>query len=82
MLNNLTIVDDRSAPSRGALLALPAARLSRLSQGTATPIRLTDESDAKTAMTRQGDSFHAMAAGSVTLAGFTVVPSGGTCFVD
>ncbi|RZU35437.1 BON domain-containing protein [Edaphobacter modestus] len=75
VLNNLTIVDNRfHAPAPSTPTGPTGPKVVTLAQGTAIPIRLTDEINTKTA--KAGDSFHATTAASVTLAGFTVIPAG------
>ena len=76
VLNNLSIVDHTFHPP-----AVPAVapgptgpRVVTLPQGSAIPIRLTDEIDTKAV--KAGDTFHATTATNITFGGYTLARAG------
>ena len=76
VLNNLEVHDNSShpAPTPAKVAGPTGPKTITLAVGTAIPVRLNDEINTKTA--QAGDTFHATTASSITLAGFTAIPTG------
>ncbi len=76
VLNNLEVHDNsfHAAPTPAKVAGPTGPKTITLSVGTVIPVRLNDEINTKTA--QAGDTFHATTASSITLAGFTAIPTG------
>jgi len=76
VLNNLSIVDHTFHPPAAPAVAPgpTGPKVVTLPQGSAIPIRLTDEISTKEA--KAGDAFHAIAATNITFGGYTLARAG------